>query len=359
VGVRGRQSALVVVVLVLAAALSGCTKAVGDATDRLYLELQAYPGVDGGFSTSNEDTLFDDPLSAISLDLADDTTADQLDDIVTAWRFGVDGIDARWSLNMSRSGGEGQGYDDFSVVGVRSVADLTAMVRFWHRTGLVTDSASVSLYDYGDVDGGFIRLEYPAQPSAALHEIIRPLAAEALELPGLFQWSVEAPIPGGEVRLAGENMFADDHMLDVLAAIAALPDASVGPVVYNASARAAGFGPVVQPRMWLEIGFAMPTFEQYESDDVPDVDEAAALMVAGAEWGFAQRMADVVAHDEAAVVLDFTYGGQGVAHLDPFQCTTPASEEIYGPLNDDLWQYWMRDGAVTPDGSTAGECLSY
>ena len=65
-GVRGRQSALAVVAVALAVVLCGCTHAVGDATDRLYLELQAYPGVDGGFSSSDEDTLFDDAFSSIA-----------------------------------------------------------------------------------------------------------------------------------------------------------------------------------------------------------------------------------------------------------------------------------------------------
>ena len=247
-------------------------------------------------------------ISSISIDVAFDVTADELDDLVTYWRFGVDEIDARWHLGISRPGGEttGTGYDDFSVSGDRSVSDLTTMARWWHGLGGRTESASVSIDDYSPDRDGFIQLEYAPQASSALHEIIAPLAEDALGLPGRFQWSVQALIPEGTVDLGGTNLLPDSHMLDVLAAVAAAPaGGETQQIAVRASESIREFGPVSEPRLYIAV-------------DLPELDLAHI-----------QYMADQLRHDERTVVLEFSVAGETVAQLDPYQCHVP---EIRGGL---------------------------
>jgi hypothetical protein len=351
----------VLAVAVAGATLSGCTHPVADATDALGAELQTYSGVEYLFTSSSEDTLFDDAFSSISIDVAHDITAEQLDDLVTAWRFGVDQITGRWSLGLTRPGGAelGTGYDDFSVVGVRSVADLTAMVRFWHDIGGRTDSAGVSISDYSETQDGFIQLEFPAQPTSSLHELIAPIAVSATELPGRFQWAIDTAVPTGPVSLAGVNLIPDAHMLDVLAAVAAPTDpGDLGPIAYRASETLPSFGPITEPRLFIDVALDPPGFEEFHGD-AADLDALGARVLAHPAWALIQTMADGVAHDERAIVVDFSVAGQGVAHLDPWQCSSQQSEQVYGTLTYDLWQHWLRDGGSTPDGSTDDTCLSY
>lgn len=334
---RARRGIAAAAILVGAFALTGCTHPVEDSTEQLASELRRFDFVEYVLVSADEDMLFDDAFSSISIDVTFNATADDLDDLVTYWRFGVDEIDARWHLGISRPGGEalGSGYDGFNVTGARSVTDLTTMVRWWDEIGGRTESARVSIDDYSTDRDGFIQLEYPQQESSALHEIIGALAEEAATLPGRFQWSVDAPIPEGVVELAGVNLLPDSHMLDVLAAVAAAPAGrETQPISVWAGESIRDFGPVREPRLYVTV-------------DLPELDVAHI-----------QYMADQLQHDERAVVLEFSVAGETVAHIDPYQCAIPDSVDIYGPLTYDLWQYWLRDGASTPDGSTADSCLS-
>jgi hypothetical protein len=337
VGVHARRVIATAAILAAVATLTGCTHPVEDASEQLAAELRRFDFVDYVLVSSHDDTLFDEAFSSISVDVAFDATAQDLDDLVTYWRFGVDEIDARWRLGISLPGGEvsGSGYDDFSVSGIRSVSDLTTMARWWHEIGGRTESASVSIDDYSTDRDGFIQLTYQPQSSSALHEMIGPLAEDAIGLPGRFQWSVETSIPEGVVALAGVNLLPDAHMLDVLSAVAAAPqDRETQQITIWASETVRDFGPVREPRLYIGV-------------DLPELDLAHI-----------QYMADQLPHDERAVVLEFSVAGETVAHIDPYQCLVPDSVDIYGPLAYDLWQYWLRDGASTPDGSTADDCRS-
>jgi hypothetical protein len=334
---RARRGIAAAAILAAVSMLTGCTHPVEDASEQLAAELRNYDFVEYVLVSSDENTLFDDAYSAISVDVAFDTTADDLDDLVTYWRFGVDEIDARWRLGITRPGGEttGTGYDDFSVSGDRSVTDLTTMARWWHEMGGRTESVGVSIDDYSPDRDGFIQLEYAPQASGALHEIIAPLAEDSFGLPGRFQWSVNAPIPEGIIDLGGTNLLPDTHMLDVLAAVVTAPVGSeTQPITVRASETIREFGPVREPRLYISV-------------DLPALDLARI-----------QYMADQLPHDERTVVLEFSVARETVAQLDPYQCHVPGSVEVYGPLTYDLWQYWLRDGASTPDGSTADTCLS-
>jgi hypothetical protein len=338
VGVRARRLIATAAILAAVTTLTGCTHPVEDATEQLATELRHYDFVEYVLVSSDENTVFGEGFSAISVDVFFDTTADDLDDLITYWRFGVDGIDGRWIFRISRPGGEhtGMGYDDFSVSGVRSVADLTEMVRFWHDLGERTESAGVGIDDYSDTQDGFIQLEFPAQPTNSLHEIIGSLAEDATELPGRFQWSVDAPIPAGLVTLAGVNLLPDTHMLDLLEAVVTAPaDSQAQPLTVWASETIRDFGPVREPRLYISV-------------DLPELDLARI-----------HYMADHLPHDERYVVLEFSVAGDTVAQLDPYQCLTPGSVDVYGPLTYDLWQYWLRDGASTPQGFTAESCDSH
>jgi hypothetical protein len=336
----GVRAAGAIGVLAGFALLTGCTPVVGDATEDLKDELLGFDIVEYGYASTGEDTLFDDPFSSIQLDVAEDSTAEQLDELITYWRFGVDGIDARWSFGMTKDGGAA--YDDFNVVGERSVADLGEMVRFWHSLGPATDSADVRLDDYADDRDGSVQLELGPQRSAGVQGFMLALQQNALELPGAFSWSVDADIPAGELSIAGDNVLPDQHMLDLLEIIAAPPTTGdVGAIWFWAIESDDPFIDGNPMRLNVGVYLEPPSIDDLGADtpeawtdlgervhDDPDV------------WPVIQEIASRLPHDETVVTLDIHVYGDQLAKLDPLDCPSERAEEIFGPLNSDVWDSW-------------------
>lgn len=333
-----------VVALATLGMLVGCTHAVEDATEQLADELRAFDIVTGGYASSGEDTLFDDPYSSIQLDVVADATAEQLDELVTYWRFGVDDLDADWRLGLTKPGGadtfEG-GYDSFGVSGAFSVADLTAMVRFWESLGDETSSADVSLYDYSDSGEGSIQLELDPQPSAALQPFMLSLAERSVTLPGRFQWSVQTEIPAGSLDIAGLNVLPDQHMLDVLELVAATPETGdAGDIWFWAIDSVDRFDANLAS---MNVGVYL------EPDGIDDPGSVSAeqleewgdsVLADGRVWAVLREIAGRLSRSETAVALDFYVWGEQVARIDARQCPSEGSEQIYGPLTLDLWTDW-------------------
>jgi len=342
-----RRAAGAVAALMVVGLLTGCTHVVEDATEQLKDELLAFDIVTDGYASSRDDTLFDDPFSSIQLDVTEDATAEQLDELVTYWRFGVDGIDARWILGLTKDGGAR--YDDFSVAGPRTVADLTTMVRFWHGLGPSTDAANVSLHDYSETSDGSVQLDLGPQRSAGVQGFMAALKEQSLTLPGRFSWSIDAGIPAGTMSIAGDNVLPEPHMLDVLEAVAAPPAGDVGPIWFWAIESDDMFQPGNPMRLRVGVYLEPPSIDE-PGADTPEAwqqlgDDVLADPVV---WPVILELARRLPLDETVVTLDFSVWGDQVAHLDPLDCTRPGSEQVYGPLNEDLWQAWS--GAGCPAG---------
>jgi hypothetical protein len=336
---------IAVSVLVL---LAGCTHVVEDRTEQLKDELLGFDIVEGGFASTGEGSVFDEAFSAISLDVAADARPDQLDDLVTYWRFGVDDIDARWHLGLTKPGDEqNQHFDSFDVAGVRSVADLSTLVRFWHGLGPVTQSADISVNDYdstGESDGS-MQLQLGALESAGVQDLMLDLQQQAFQLPGRFQWIVDAGIPAGTLSVASTNVLPDPRMLDLLETIAAPPSAgAVGEIFFWGIESTDPFQAGQPQRLAIDVYLEPPSIPDLGGNTQGAWDELGDRVLADPDvWPVIQEIADRLPRDEATVTLSFYVHGDQLAHLDPLECSGEGSEQVYGPLNRDLWSVWSPD----------------
>ena len=328
--------------------LAGCTHVVEDRTEQLKDELLAFDIVEGGFASTGEGSVLDEAYSSISLDVTADATADQLDDLVTYWRFGVDGIDARWQFGLTKPGDEqNEHFDSFDLSGVRSVADLGTLVRFWHGLGPATQSADISVNDYdatGESDGS-MQLQLGALESAGVQELMLALQQQALELPGRFQWIVDADIPAGTLSVASTNALPDPHMLDLLETIAAPPSSGdIGDIGFWAIESTDPFQPGQPERLAIGVYLEPPSISDIGSNTQGAWDELGDRVLADPDvWPAIQEIADRLPRDEATVTLSFYVHGDQLAHIDPLVCSGEGSEQVYGPLNRDLWNLWSTD----------------
>lgn len=326
-----------------ASTLIGCAQ-VQPATGDLVEQLRLLPIVDSVTGYATPGNPFEDPESSIDVSVKSDADPKAIADMVGLWRDEVDALTGDVSLSVDQDHDDGT-YATLSIDTRPDRDELVALAEVWGTLAPQASSLDIYLDDY-DPDT-FASVNVDVDPAADLHEVLAGLADSSADLNDTISWSVSRSYPS-QFSFYSNDGLPDADTMDVVAGLGTALETEPTPVRIDVSSYTYDSTP---RHLTATIEFDPPGLS-----DVTDSDAEIRVRV-DPVWLSMQTYVDRLPHDAVETSVDFQIFDYRVGGLDTENCNYREAN-ITGPLTDDLWQYWLRDGSASADGSTAFACAS-